>query len=74
MGFISVKEKLPEPNKPVIGLARFLLESLKDEDPVAFEVKYGGKKYGFVDWCGDSELDGEWKIIAWMEKPEFIDE
>ena len=75
MGFISVKKKLPEPNKPVIGLAKLLLEELKDEDPVAFEVEYSGKKKGFTDWwCEGSELDGEWKIIARMEKPEFTDE
>ena len=58
-------------NKWVLGLCKLTLDSLKDYDPVVFQVKYNSKGKVWSDWCGDTEEAGDFKVIGWKPLPEL---
>ena len=67
MGWISVKDRLPEKNSQVLTLCNLKAETIKKYSPVINQMEYWNDK-GWFDWCGDDDegLD----ITHWQPLPE----
>ena len=65
--WVSVDIKPPN-NQWVLGSCRMTADNLKDHPPYIFQVKYE-ERCGWSGWCGDLEIDSEWKVLKWMPLP-----
>jgi hypothetical protein len=63
-GLVSAELK-PEKNKWVIGFVELQGGIFKKEEkPVIFQVRWNGRNW--VDWCGDIDVDADWKVTHWI--------